>query len=384
MGETPMSANTDAAAVDERAPSLSRCRLDELDDLLRFRRAVHGEQSTFADESYLRWMYLGHPAADPAALSCWTCRSPDGHVIGQIGGYPVGLRIGDEHARAFWTLDGAVEPGHRGRGIFGRLLQPAAVERAVAMVTESSPSATKAMLRAGWIDLGTLPIFIRPLRIGSMLQTRGRSALGETVGLAADLALWSADRLARVACAIASLDLEEISRFDGRADAIWEKASRSYRVICSRDSATLNWRFVDFPKSRYRSFYLRRHGEAIGYVVLSLGSRGRDPAGIIVDFLCEPPWIPGLLALCLQFFRAERMSTVCCLHRNPVSTAAFAALGFARRDTGWPFLAKPRSVSAAGLALVRDPGNWFLTGADSDLDRPRPEDVSARPARASG
>ena len=110
----------------------------------------------------------------------------------------------------------------------------------------------------------------------------------------------------------------------------------------------------------------------------------KQAMGIIVDFLCEPPWIPGLLAVCLQFFRAERMSTVCCLHRNPVSTAAFAALGFARRDTGWPFLAKPRSVSAAGLALVRDPGNWFLTGADSDLDRPRPEDVSARRARASG
>jgi hypothetical protein len=102
-----MSANTGAAADEERAPKLSRCRLDELGDLLRFRGAVHGEQSIFADESYLRWMYLGHPAADPGALSCWTCRSPNGRVIGQIGGYPVGLRIGDEHARAFWTLDGA-------------------------------------------------------------------------------------------------------------------------------------------------------------------------------------------------------------------------------------------------------------------------------------
>ncbi len=376
-----MSANTDAVNDETPAPSISRCRLDELDDLLRFRSAVHGEGSIFADEGYLRWMYLGHPAADRAAISCWTCRSPNGRVIGQIGGYPVGLRIDDEQAGAFWTLDGAVEPAQRGQGVFGRLLEPAAAERDVAMVTESSPSGKKAMLRAGWIDLGTLPIFVRPLRISAMLQTRGRRALSSTVGLAADVVLWSADRLARLACAVASLDLEEITRFDGRTDAIWEKASRSYRVICRRDSATLNWRFVDFPKSRYRSFYLRRGGEPIGNAVLHLGSRGGDPAGTIVDFLCEPRWLAGLLALCLLWFRTEGMTTVCCLHRNPVSTVAFAALGFARRDTGWPFLANPRSVSAAALALLGEPGNWFLTGADSDLDRPRSEDVQSAQSR---
>jgi hypothetical protein len=254
------------------------------------------------------------------------------------------------------------------------LLDSIEQEREVEMATEVTPGGRRVMLRKGWMDIGTMPLFIRPLDLGAILAKRagrlGRSA-GETIGL-----LWRGLELqALAAAALQGLVLEPIASFDWRADRIWEEASPSYPVICRRDSAYLNWRFARFPKERYRFFYLVRPGsEPVGYCVLRTGARYGLRAGYIVDFLCAPRWTRSLVALCLQHFRRDGMASVCSLHRNPVSSAPFTTLGFFPRDTSWPCVVRTRDPAAASFALVKDGGKWFLTGADSDLDRPRPED----------
>lgn len=352
--------------------TIARCKPDDLEELLRFRGAVHGASTIFADARHLRWQHQETPSPSQRPLSCWVYRRA-GRIEGQIGGTRVGLKAGDRECEALWTLDGAVDPACRGKGIFSALLDPVSAECDLTMATESSPPGKRAMLRAGWIDLGTLDLFVRPLDLRRLIHARGRPALGATLGTFADALLRGFESPALLACGRAKLRLEEVERFDDRADAVWKQSSAFYPVICKRDRAFLEWRFERYPSARFRLLYLHRGSETVGYAVVRIGSRGGLPTSYLVDFLCPPRLLPWLLLLILRFSRDAGMALVCCLHRNPLSTAAFKALGFARRDTGWPLVAKIRSLPAAEETLVRGPNNWFLTGADSDLDRPRPE-----------
>jgi hypothetical protein len=335
---------------------------------------VHGADSIFADPAYFRWMYDEPPATDSQRLRCWVHRSQES-IDGQLGGFPAMLRIGHaEEKSAVWVLDGAVDHQERGRGIFGSLVDSAVRHAPAAMVTECSPGARRVMLGRGWSDLGTLPLFVRLLDARAVLSARGHPTAGRTLGSMADAAARALDGIALLACKRAGIRLEMVDRFDLRSDRIWRELSPCYPVICRRDLIYLDWRFSRFPRARYCLFYLLRGGDAVGYVVLRFGVRGGLPAAYLVDFLCPPDLLSGLLALCIELCRERGQSTLCCVHLNPVSVRPFLLRGFRRRDTGWPFLVYAGQVESDQRAMLLNQTGWFLTAADSDLDRPRPEE----------
>ena len=230
------------------------------------------------------------------------------------------------------------------------------------------------MLRLGWRDLGTLPLFVRLLDARAWLSAGGHRTAGRTLGAAVDAAMNAFDRAALLACSRAGLALQYVQRFDRRSDQIWQEQSRFYPVICRRDLTHLDWRFSRYPEARYSVFYLLHQGEAVGYAVLRFGARGSLPAGYLVDFLCPPNTLFGLLTLCIDLCRKRAQSMLCCLHSNPVSSHPFLLHGFRPRDTGWPFLVHASELHPDRRAIVFDRRKWFLTAADSDLDRPRPEE----------
>ncbi len=355
------------------SPAIARCAPGDERELIAFRTAVHGPQTIFADAGYFRWMYCDPHTSSSDRMTCWVYRAAE-RIEGQIGGFPVVLKVGETETPALWALDGAVSTDHRGKGVLEALLDSIGQEREVEMATEVTPGGRRVMLRKGWVDIGTLPLFIRPLDIGAILTKRA-GRLGGFIGQAIGLLGRGLELQALAAAARDGLALEQIASFDASADRIWEQASPSYPVICRRDSAYLNWRFARFPKERYRFFYLvRSASEPVGYCVLRAGARYGLRAGYIVDFLCAPRWTRPLVALCLQHFRREGMAAVCCIHRNPVSSTPFISLGFLPRSTSWQCVLRTRDPAASAFALAKDSGKWFLTAGDSDLDRPRPED----------
>ncbi len=331
------------------SPAIARCAPGDERELIAFRTAVHGPQTIFADAGYFRWMYCDPHTSSSDRMTCWVYRAAE-RIEGQIGGFPVVLKVGETETPALWALDGAVSTDHRGKGVLEALLDSIGQEREVEMATEVTPGGRRVITkRAG--------------RLGGFI--------GQTIGLLGH----GLDFQALAAAARDGLALEQIASFDASADRIWEQSSPSYPVICRRDSAYLNWRFARFPKERYRFFYLvRSASEPVGYCVLRAGARYGLRAGYIVDFLCAPRWTRPLVALCLQHFRREGMAAVCCIHRNPVSSAPFISLGFLPRSTSWPCVLRTRDPAASAFALAKDSGKWFLTAGDSDLDRPRPED----------
>src|SRR5260370_13271748 len=164
--------------------AIARCAPGDERELIAFRAAVHGLQTIFAEADYFRWMY-GDPYTSSDPMRCWVYRA-EGRIEGQIGGFPVVLKVGETETPALWALDGAVSPDHRGKGVLEAPLDSIGQERKVEMATEVTPAGRRVMLRKGWMDIGTLPLFIRPLDIGAILAKRaGRLGgfIGQAIGL---------------------------------------------------------------------------------------------------------------------------------------------------------------------------------------------------------
>ncbi len=344
---------------------------DQREEMLQFRRAMYGQASIFGDDAYLRWMYEQPALQSPAHIALWLYQKR-GLIKGQQGGIRTRLKIGSTIRDALWMMDLMVEPQWRMRGIGAVLADVASHETDVAMTMEISAAARQAFQRAGWSDLGTVPLYMRPLCVTPILQTYAHRHVATIAGHVGTGVYRIEEAVGHMSVVLSGLKIEEVTRFDQRVNTLWDMASRDYPVICRRDCAFLNWRFADFPqRDRYRRFLILHANEVVGYAVLRNGTHHGLRAGFIVDFLCAPRWTYGLLGLCLRYFRKTRCEAVYCLHLNPVASAAFTAHGFFRRDSGFPWMVQASRLSAEARTLVTNPRNWFITAGDCDVDRPR-------------
>ncbi len=335
----------------------------ELDEVLSFRRAAWGEGSVRAAPDDVRWAYLDDGA--PGRLWAWR---REGRIEAMQGGLSTVLRVGTSELTAVWCVELMVSERYRARGV-GAVLGEVALQGAeVGLGLEIAPEARAGFLRSGWTDLGAVPLWVYPSDPRRLAEARGLD-LPRPVALAASLALRALRGVHLGQAAMAGLRLESAACFDERADAIWQRCARHYPVLTCRDRAFLSWRFDRFPEpARYQRHWLVRRGRPVGYAVLRVGEHHGLRSGHLVDFLCEPRWTAGLLALSLERLGREEVAAVYCLHRNPVSEVPFRRMGFLRRTSGWS------QVVRGGPAVSRDARSWFLTAADSNVDRARDEE----------
>ncbi len=345
-------------------------------EVLEFRRTMYGSESVFADATYLHWLYEDPERVAAAQTAFWLYRKAS-QLHAHQGGLRTRLKIGEQERDALWLLDLMVSPKFRMRGVGVLLTQMACETADVALGLEVSDDARKALLRDGWLDLGSVPLYVRPLDLHAVLRQRGRSGIWAGLGRAGNIGLNLFDTFA---CTnrLSGLRMDEVSCFDARADQVWEQASPHYPVICRRDRTFLNWRWARFPvANRYQRFLFIDNDAAIGYAVLRVGEHHGLRAGYIVDFLCPPRYTQALVAQCVRVLREQDAQIVYCLHNSPVASKAFAGLGFARRQSNWPLMLRACNLGAEQLAVVRDQRNWFITAGDSDADRPREGTVFA-------
>jgi hypothetical protein len=339
------------------------------DELLAFRRALHGPKSPACDPTHLQWLHersLTHP-------TLWLYRH-EGSVAAQQGAIPVGLRVGTRELEAAWAVSQLIQPEHKLRGIGAVLSQHVVNRYDVALGLEVPDEMRRGLIHQGFIDLGTVPLYVRILRATPTLRGYLAERTAKVVGAATDVSLYAIDRVVSTLCKKSKLEMQEVLRFDSRVDDLWAALALDYPVIAKRDSRTLNWRYADFPdRGRYRSFVFTRGSELIGIAVLR-HSRDRDQrVGVIVDFLCRPQWSWAVLAHCTLHLRRAGMSVIHCLHKGQQGERALRQLGFIRRASSWPLLFRARQVGSDALALLSRPQSWFVTFGDGDVDRPRQE-----------
>ena len=353
------------------AGNVSRYSAANLEPVLALRRALFGEGPQ-CDPAYFRWQFEDNPSNEGAPPQLWIY-AKGGQILGEQGGIPVALRVGSATYRGSWAIDLVVRPEHKLRGIGAVLSETYVAENEVTIGLSVSEEARRAFLRAGWIDLGTLPLHVRPLETKELLSLRWRERPGRWAGQALDVPLRSIDGLAGLSTKLAGVQLAPIHRFDARADVLWETAARSYKVIGRRRAEDLNWRYFTGPqRGRYRGLYLYSGERVVGYAVLRVGEWRGAKVGYVIDYLCAPRWIPALFVQCLRYFRRHEAAAVYCLHAGAAAAQVLPWLGFLTRDSHCRLMVRPgASVPIEARTMLMDPSSWFVTYGDSDVDHPR-------------
>lgn len=340
----------------------------DLDDLVRFRRATLGETALIAGPDYMQWLY--DRPLDGGRPALWLFRSK-GEIEGFLGVVRTVLQVDRQPVEALWATELFVSKTYQLRGAGAVLLEMAMDEPALMLAFEVTDAAKPGLLRTGWSDLGDVALFVRPIDVVAFSRARGRP-LPRPVARSIELGLRAHEAIAVAVNRGLGLRLTEVSRFDERSDAVWSSVSNEYRVIARRDADTLNWRFVDYPQpGRYRCAYLERGDTVLGHAVVRLGEHGGLAAGWVVDFLCAPRWARALLAECTSWLRTEGAQAIYCVHQPGRLGRALQLNGFIERSTGWPLMALAEGIPESTRATVLDASNWFITAADSIVDRPR-------------
>ncbi len=340
--------------------------------LKRFQREVFGERASQLDDAHFSWLFEHNPFNDESGPQVWIYPNAD-EVVGQQAGIPFALKVGDRQYRGSWAIDLMVSPKYRLRGIGPVITQNYADTNDITIGMGLTDLAYKAFRRAGWTDLGMIPLYVRPLDPRRMLAGRGRNertwrAIAAGLGMCVKLL----DIAANLFSLRRGLHFVRIDRFDERVDGLWRRICSEYPVIARRDHESLSWRFDKLPNPNdYQRFYMLRGDTLCGYAVLRVGWRHGSPAGFIVDYLAPRRWMTPLFGRCLQEFRRCGVAAVYWAGMHPESNRRLRLLGFARRASDAHIMFRVTPGHDRPPSIVSDPASWFLTIADSDIDHPR-------------
>src|SRR5207302_5377492 len=126
------------------------------------------------------------------------------------------LKVGTDEIDALWATELMVSPPFRLRGIGAVLSALVCDEARVTLGWNISVEAKRAYLRAGWVDLGTVPLYLRPIDVAAVFRARSRAewmpiAHGATLGLRA------VELAGRSTAAMFGLRMQRVTAFDERA-----------------------------------------------------------------------------------------------------------------------------------------------------------------------
>lgn len=163
-----------------------------------------------------------------------------------------------------------------------------------------------------------------------------------------------------------SLNCNEITKFDSKFDELMKNISRKYKVILSRDSRYLNWRFITNPTNNYKVFSYEKNGELLGYVITKVYKNGEIATGDIVDILSadKHAFISLIEKACLDFCM-NNITNVKMWMTDEAYIRILNDMGFKSTDEKFHFIVRNNSEFTPDSTL--DFSNWYVTMSDIDI-----------------
>ena len=79
-------------------------------------------------------------------------------------------------------------------------------------------------------------------------------------------------------------DFEVVERFGGEFDEFWQEVAPHYPAIVAKNSAYMNWRYIDIPIKKYFCIYRKENGRVKSVIIL----RDMKHLGNVVDMIWNP------------------------------------------------------------------------------------------------
>lgn len=317
---------------------------DETRILDLFRRVFHVERPY----DHWRWKFAENPAGQYIRLA----ETPSGEVVAQYAGLPARMAWGGKTLVFTQIIDVMVDPRFR-LGLKRPGLFAAVANRFIAdyggpgKVSGGYGFPTPEALRVGRRVAGYTPLHPVVALVRDLDQDHG------------DRLPWSA-RLYRV---------EEVNRFEGEVDRLWEQVRPELPIAIIRNARYLNWRYANCPDVRYQMLvaYHRLTGIAAGMAVLRMGVRG-EPVAALVDWLVSSRATGASLALlahCSLIARRAGMGQIQAWFAPYSWSYRFLQeQSFRPETTIYQFVVLPTSPE---ISLEWAKKQWYYTMGDSDI-----------------
>lgn len=336
-------------------------------DTIAALRESYGNGFARNAENTFDWKYLQNPMTpdgDPI-LDILEC---DDRIVGMNGRIPVRFKIGEKELAGVWNGDTHVVPDHRkASGWFA--YQASKIAPAVSFGMPNPKNYAILSAANAVIDVARFTELKACLDLTAVLKAKGFNRLlssfcGLVFSVVPNPLGLMADRRAE-----SSISVEEVPRFDGRLDELWQAVSQDYSGLMVRDQKFLSWRFDRCPNRDYTRYIAERDGKIVGYMVTRGFRWGGFGRGRIVDYLVrpdDPGALSSLLRRVIRDFRSRGIVSVVCsiytTRKNQIQ--AFRQHGFLYSQPGSQICVDRSSLQQTFAAI----DDWFFTYADGDID----------------
>jgi hypothetical protein len=326
-------------------------------------RRTYGTEA--ADAIRLRWDWARRNPANTSQTPSFLIVREGPTVIAAATLMPVRVSIRGLEAEGAWCGDPLVAAERQRQGLGESLLRTWDRDAGVALGAGLSDGTRFLLEKIRWPAPITLPCVVKPL---------SRRALRIPTWPMPVNRLVSAVTLPYVKVVARARPLREqvevVRRFSRDIDVLWERVAPRLDLAVRRDSAYLNWKYVEPPHVRYAIAILRRDDEPHGYAVYR---HLREPQGRvtqIVDFLVDPDDERGLKTL-LRWIDREARAEDSDKIRSYVQHTRFRRVlrrsGYFVVKSGMLLNAKVNAVQVPRDFYEQNDG-WHFTLGDGDLD----------------
>ena len=349
-------------------------RPDLENDILAFQREAFPERPYELHAPRWRWMFLESARRLGASPMVWFYRKPAG-IVAQQGAIPVRLQVEGREFTTGWFVETMVLPSVRNGAIGPGVIAKAKNDLPFNLSLGQTAQMRAIQLQTGWRRVEPLRTLMFPLRPSDLLRHRLTNPLARGI-VAAGLSTRQNLKRALRERPGWKVQAAEIDAFDERHDRLWEEVRRSYPCAVVRDASFLNWKFVSQPGQSFVRLEIRRNGRPAALAVLVV----REPEtvylyrrALLVDLVVEPNDRQTIVAAFDTARRAalDRQCDSLVFHViDDRLLKAAAAFGFLEREATRFLLISPGDAPEDTARAVLDGRRWFVTMADSDIDRP--------------
>jgi len=310
------------------------------------------------------WQYAGNPHGK--ALTWLAIEPLTGDTVGCTSVFPRRVLVDGKERTGSIGGDCYIEPRARRRGLATALHRASLAQMASCgvdfMYGPPNPNNLAALVKAGSHLAANFKRWVRPLTGRAVYRAAFGALPSKLEARIAGLPIRMLDRLTRAHST--DLTLEPVTHFSAEFDALFERAAPSHGILCVRDSAYLNWRYLAAPSQRQIPFAVRS-GAVVGLAVLEI--MGEQAS--LVDLLTgsDEKLVEATLQLIL-----DHASMLGC---SSLEVNCMAECGLAPRLRRLGFIGRSERVFQVAVAAQDPQADTLLSGAawrfmmgDQDMD----------------
>ena len=231
--------------------------------LIRLKEAVYGAP---VERSRWEWQYLRSPFSRDIQVFVAECGT---ELAGATTRLPFDLRREGKTVRAYFSVDSMVHQSYRRRGIMKSLYRQTTDVMPLLYSKGTNSGMYELLIELGYkvVQPNTYLVnYLSPWKIALQRYNLYKAApLFSDQGARED-------------------GFEPVRTFGQEFDDFWAQVAGAFPGIVVKDSAYMNWRYVDIPHKKYHLYYKVKEGRIVCALVLRTGGY----ACWIVDLIWDP------------------------------------------------------------------------------------------------